>query len=132
MNIFVIILYLMEYYPEPDARAIRRAATQRHCIRRRNTARVAIKTNVDKIVHPYVPSFDVEGEVSYYKRITKPCKNKVSNKWDTFYFKKRCIIDNGRVHAGDKKRKGKRPYKKEPLDKIRFKQEMKYYEEEMM
>ena len=130
MNIFIILLIL--YYEIPsfpyDARAARRAATARACERRRNTARFAIKSLNGKSIRytPYWDEEDKNGD-NYYKRVVKPYRGKTSHKWDTFYFKTRSIIDTGRVHAGDKKRKGKRPYRKESVDKIRAEQAWKDY-----
>lgn len=124
MNIFLLLIFI-SYMDIPqipvDKRRSRHAATQRSCVRRRNTARFVVKNVENKVLNPYEPYWDKEDPNgnNYYKRVVKPFSNKVSHKWDTFYFKTRSIIDNGRVHAGDKHRKGKRPYNKENIDKIR-------------
>lgn len=123
MNIVlaIILLGLLDELPEVPAagRYVRRAITEQACIRRRNTAMVALGDGLEegKIKIRSLPRFDKSDNTRW----------KVSHRWDTYYFKGRSIIDNGRVHAGDKRRKGKRPYGKEPLDKIRFKQAMEDY-----
>lgn len=134
MNIvtIIIVLSLLEELPElPEySRANHRTATERACIRRRNTARAAIGDYLEEgkiIGDPYEPDFDIVGSTNIYGRTTKQWRGKVSHKWDTFYFKTRSYIDTGRVHNGDKKRKGKRPYSEEKLDKIRFQQALEDY-----
>lgn len=50
-------------------------------------------------------------------------------RWETHYFKTRSIIDTGRVHAGDKHRKGKRAYKNQHCENVRYRQLMADYAE---
>lgn len=78
-----------------------------------------------RIHHPeweglYVPYPYKEGYAH-----TKPQQGR----WETHYFKTRSIIDTGRIHAGDKHRKGKRAYKNQHCDKVRYRQLMADYAE---
>ena len=53
--------------------------------------------------------------------------NAQQGRWETNYLKTRSITDTGRIHAGDKKRKGKRSYCKQELDELRYKEALKDY-----
>ena len=52
-----------------------------------------------------------------------------TGRWETNYLKTRSFIDTGRAHSGDKKRKGRRAYNGEHVDKLRFHQLLADYEE---
>lgn len=126
MNINTVIFLLALFFDFEtvaiNTRAARRDRCERACVRRRNTAMAAIGDGLEegKIKVRYLPDFDKEDKTRW----------KVSHRWDTFYFKERSPIDNGRIHAGDRHRKGKRPYGGEPVDKIRIRQALQdYYEE---
>ena len=62
---------------------------------------------------------DKNGKFRYWASGQEHTTNQ-QGRWETNYFKTRSYIDTGRVHAGDKHRKGKREYKNEIIDKMRF------------
>ena len=141
MNIFTIILLLsLVELPElPEyTRANRRANTAKAITRKRNVGRSAIgfvpwfdEVN-ETFAHTWMPRPEYDGVYTHGpgRKPSQVHTKAQQNRWDTFTWKTRCYMDNGRVHAGDHKRKGKREYATERIDKIRFQQLMEDYFEE--
>ena len=133
MNIFVliIILSLSDIPSLPSyARADRRANKSKAIARKRRVGRSAIGADLwfdtpnQTFDHTWCPHSEADG---YYTHGAewKPSQkhsNSQQNRWDTFEWKQRSSMYNGRVHAGDKHRKGKRAYRGEHADKTRARQ----------
>lgn len=130
MNIFVIIVLLsLQDIPELPAakRADRRAARSKAIAHNRRVYNDIIGPGIwfdepeHDEAHYRVHCPEEEGLYVSYKGAQKHSKSQQS-RWETHYFKTRSIIDTGRVHAGDKHRKGKRAYRGEHVDKTRARQ----------
>jgi len=141
MNIFTIIVLLaLAELPELPAyaRADRRANTAKAIARKRRVGRSAIGAELwfdvpnQTHVHTWMPHPEYDDLYTHGpgKKPSQVHSKSQQNRWDTFEWKTRSYMDNGRVHAGDKKRKGKREYATERIDKIRFQQLLEdYYKE---
>lgn len=138
MNIFVffvLLSFLDAPTFDPDARAVRRFNKAKAIARKRRVGRSAIGATLwfdepeQTFAHTWCPHPEVDG-LYIHGAEWKPRQkhsNSQQNRWDTFEWKQRSYIYNGRVHVGDRNRKGKRLYAGEKIDKIRFNEALKDY-----